>query len=187
MFLRPEGGKAVTPEAIRRTAEIIWWAMLASLAVAVGLAYLLYSRTLSGAGHAPIVPHYPARLAWPFWLAAASNIYFAYKLDTRQQKRIETRLSEELEDSNPLPERDLRISMYTGVVATVIGLAALGETIGFYGLILAILGVPPRSWLPFFFLAFLHLLFYKSRRDSYFQSADERVREILAGYTHRQS
>lgn len=54
-------------------------------------------------------------------------------------------------------------------------------------LVLGLLGAPPRVWLLFFLVSFIHMLWQKGKHSSYFRRADERAEEIRAGYLSGES
>jgi hypothetical protein len=126
-------------------------------------------------------------LLLPFWGLALLDFAASFVLPPWVEKGMATRLDTRTSRQPPPSEDDLKAALYRSVVVQVTITAACADCIAVYGFVLGLAGAPLRTWLPFFLLAFLLLVWQKTQHPSYFQLADEKAREIYAGYIGSQS
>lgn len=163
-----------SPQASRRIATIIWWAFLGSLPVYALLIHLVHTSPMAEDARRLLLPlralagfDFLASLFYPRWMERTAN------------KRLATWLTPESVPS----EEDLHAAFYQNALLTVVVMGALGACIAIYGALLGFMGAPPRIWAPFFAVSIVHMVWQKAKHSSYFDRADQRAREISAGYT----
>jgi hypothetical protein len=174
-----------SPDKIRGVVTVIWWAILCTLPIYAAVPYLIHREGISHAfqTHAPSVA--PGVLLLPLWCITVFEILLSALLPSRLRISIERRLSNWAEQESPVSKELLCSILFQGEATLAVLMAALGESIAIYGLILGVLGAPPRLWLPFFAVSLFHMLWQKSKHPSNFARAEEKAQEISAGYISR--